>query len=526
MNKKSHATRLSPLNSKTTDRADKSYSSLSLATLTKLAFAIGGLGLVSLSYQAVSSETVQERLPMFETLRLIPESTPVDSGTIAYEFINDDEIIVIPAVAKLDMEHQNNNSDKEGHSKDVELKDEKKTSKAVSAEKKKETTNNSTPKTTKKSDSNKTTATINDGDTFPTIAVKYGLTINDAYNIAANKKAKKILDRLYKDTQLNFVTKDEKNNKSFVSLQFRLNTSKQMKVTRNTSGKGFNFKEISDPMERRVLTAQGRVNSSLYVDATEAGLPDRMVMTLVEMFQWEIDFSREVRKGDEFKMVYEAYFRDNKLQEYGNIIAAEYINNDKTYNGYYFTPKGKSPGYYTAKGTNLSKAFLRNPVDVVRITSRFNLKRKHPVLHKIRAHKGVDYGAKTGTPIRATSRGVISHLGRKGGYGRTVVIKHGTKYTTLYAHMSRYGKGLKKGMKVKRGQVIGYVGSSGLATGPHLHYEFRSSGKHVDPLKIKSIRGDALNKADKRKFTALITPLMKNLASLKIPDDIQVAEKP
>jgi murein DD-endopeptidase MepM/ murein hydrolase activator NlpD len=160
----------------------------------------------------------------------------------------------------------------------------------------------------------------------------------------------------------------------------------------------------------------------------------------------------------------------------------------------------------------LRKAFLRSPVDFARISSHFNLKRRHPILHTIRAHKGVDYAARTGTPIKATGDGKVIHAGRKGGYGRTVILQHGQKYTTLYAHLHRYAKGIKAGKRVEQGQIIGYVGSSGLATGPHLHYEFRTNGVHVNPLTVKIKQSDPIDQRFKADFHTHAQTMLAQLA--------------
>ncbi|HIF54995.1 MAG TPA: peptidase M23, partial [Methylococcaceae bacterium] len=238
----------------------------------------------------------------------------------------------------------------------------------------------------------------------------------------------------------------------------------------------FNVELISKPIETRIASTQAIINASLFLDGQAAGLSDKLIMQLADIFAWDIDFALSLRKGDMFTVVYEKIFVENKEIDSGNILSAEFINRGHTYTAVRFEDKDGTADYFTPEGKSMRKAFLRTPVDFARISSRFNLKRKHPVLNRIRAHKGVDYAARSGTPIKTTGDGKIIYRGRKGGYGRVVIVQHGQKYSSLYAHMSRYKKGQKVGSHVKQGQIIGYVGKSGLATGAHLHYEFRING--------------------------------------------------
>ncbi len=238
--------------------------------------------------------------------------------------------------------------------------------------------------------------------------------------------------------------------------------------------------------EKRIVFRSGTIHSSLFKAANQAGISDKIIMEMTDLFAWEVDFIMDIRKGDNFKVFYEEEWLDGEKIGEGKIIAAEFTNRGKTHSAAFFEDKvANISGYYTKDGTSLKKAFLRSPVNFARISSHFNLKRKHPILHKIRAHKGVDYAAGRGTPIKATGQGTVIFKGNKGGYGKTVILKHGNKYTTLYAHLHKFHYKLRKGGKVTQGQIIGYVGSSGLATGPHLHYEFRVNNIHKNPLTVK-----------------------------------------
>ena len=242
--------------------------------------------------------------------------------------------------------------------------------------------------------------------------------------------------------------------------------------------------------------AQGVINDSLYLAGQDAGLSNKLIMQVRDIYGWDIDYRLDIRKGDSFRIIYEETLKDGEKVATGNILAAEFNNKGRRIRSVRYARTGGQADYFTEDGASMRKAFTRNPLDFGRISSHFNPRRKHPVLNKIRAHKGVDYAAATGTPIKVTGDGKVQFIGSKGGYGKTVIVKHGEKYSTLYAHMSRFRKGLKRGHPVKQGQIIGYVGKSGLATGPHLHYEFRMDGVHRNPVTVPLPRADSISAAE------------------------------
>jgi len=257
------------------------------------------------------------------------------------------------------------------------------------------------------------------------------------------------------------------------------------------------------------------IEQSLYLASQQAEISDNITMQLAEIFAWEIDFIQDIRAGDRFSLTYEEKYLDgNKIGE-GRVLAASFINRGNEYFAVLYTDSKGRSNYYNKKGVSLKKAFTRYPVDFTRISSRFSRARKHPILHRIRAHNGVDYAAPYGTPVKATSDGKIILAGKKGGYGNTVVIKHRIKYTTLYAHLKHFARGIRSGKKVKQGQIIGYVGSSGLATGPHLHYEFRVHNVHRDPLKVKLPHALPIASSDKSRFKKHSTKMLTQLAVFK-----------
>jgi len=268
-------------------------------------------------------------------------------------------------------------------------------------------------------------------------------------------------------------------------------------------------------IETRQAHASGVIESSLFLAAQEAGISQNVIMELAGIFGWDIDFALDIRKGDSFTVLYEEHFKNGEKISDGEILAAEFVNDGETYRAVRYTnPQNNVTEYFTPDGKSMRKAFLRSPVDFARISSKFTLARYHPVLHKFRAHKGVDYAAKRGTPIRAAGDGKIIFKGKKGGYGNVLIVQHGTKYTTLYAHLNSYNKKIRNGSKVKQGQTIAYVGSSGLATGPHLHYEFRVNGVHRNPLTVKLPESKPVPKRYLADFELTTTPVFAQLDAL------------
>ena len=269
---------------------------------------------------------------------------------------------------------------------------------------------------------------------------------------------------------------------------------------------------LSRTAQKRKQHISGSINSSLFVDAKNAGMNAPLIMDLVSIFGWDIDFALDLRKGDTFSLIYEEHFLDGLKIKDGAILAASFTNQGKTYQAIRYTDPAGNSNYYTPKGLSMRKAFLRTPVDFRRISSRFG-KRKHPVLNRMRLHKGVDYSASRGTPVKASGDGKIIFRGRKGGYGKAIIIRHGGRYTTLYAHLHNYRRGLYNGKFVKQGQVIGYVGSTGRATGPHLHYEFRVNGSHRNPLTVKLPNAAPIKKKYKIFFNEHASNLLAQLNS-------------
>lgn len=340
--------------------------------------------------------------------------------------------------------------------------------------------------------------TVKSGDNLSLIFPRVGLSARDVYNVAQLGKDIKPLLNLKPGQTLRFDLKQQQDSTSLQKLQLILSPIKTLEVT--STQDGFNVDTINKEYDIQQVVTSGTIKSSLFGAGIDAGLSNNLIMQLAHIFGWDIDFALDLREGDQFKLIYTENYLDDKKVSDGVIQAAEFTNHGKTYKAIRYTDGAGDSHYFAPNGDSMRKAFSRTPVQFTRISSRFSLGRKHPILNKIRAHKGVDYAAPKGTPIMATGDGKITFLGRKGGYGRVIIISHAGKYSTLYGHMSKFRRGLKRGKRVKQGDVIGYVGMSGLATGPHLHYEFRVNGVHRNPLTVKLPKADALPKKYRSDF--------------------------
>ena len=312
-----------------------------------------------------------------------------------------------------------------------------------------------------------------------------------------------------------------KSGDDLLELRYELDDLRTLHVER--VGDKFEANTLTADLARSTRTITGTIDSSLFIAGQKAGLPVRMVMELAELFRYDIDFALDLRDGDRFTVVMEELYKDGVKLRDGDMLAAEFVNQGKVHRAVRFKDGEGRSAFYTPEGQSLRKAFFRTPLDVVRVSSPFNLRRRHPILNTIRAHKGVDYAASSGTPIKATGDGKVAFIGNKSGYGRVVILQHGQQYETLYAHMSRFRAGMRAGSKVKQGQVIGYVGASGLATAPHLHYEFRVNGIHKNPVNIVMPRANPIARGQLPKFQSQIVPLIAQIESARAP---RVAQAP
>jgi murein DD-endopeptidase MepM/ murein hydrolase activator NlpD len=352
-------------------------------------------------------------------------------------------------------------------------------------------------------------------DTLDQIFRRLELSLQDLANIRALDAARHALDRLRPDDLLTIVTRGNE----LVRLTRPLSPSQTLHVERNDTDQ-FVASVEEVPLQKIVVTASGTIESSLFPAASRAGLRDSMTDALADMFGWDIDFFRDLRTGDTFTVVYEQFQRDGVAVKDGDILAAEFVNDGRRFRAVQYRNSAGKAEFYTPEGTSMRKAFLKTPVQFSRISSVFNPRRKHPVLNTIRAHKGVDYAAATGTAVRAAGSGRVQFRGVKGGYGNVVEVAHAGKVVTRYGHLSRFASGAVAGSKVEQGEIIGYVGSTGLATGPHLHFEYIKNGVNLDPQ--KAIRagepGLPVPAAERPAFDQQTAPLLAQLgAHMAVP---------
>jgi murein DD-endopeptidase MepM/ murein hydrolase activator NlpD len=338
------------------------------------------------------------------------------------------------------------------------------------------------------------------GDSLDVLFRRNGLSLADLAAMADLPEAGEHLRRLKPGDEIRISHADGR----VLSLSRELNEVDVLSITKNDSG--FAAATEQRDIDYRTVGAHGVIETSLFEAGTAAGMTDAVTMDMAYIFQWDVDFIQDVRVGDSFTVIYEERWRDGVKLRGGDIIAAEFVNQGKAYRAArYLDPSGRSD-YYTPEGRSVRRAFIRAPVEFTRISSNFNPRRRHPVLNTIRAHRGVDYAAPTGTPVIAAGDGKVTFRGVEGGYGNAVILQHGGNITTLYGHLSRFGR-QRVGTRVNQGDVIGYVGQSGLATGPHLHYEYRVGGTHKNPRTVELPAADPVAAEYRDDFTAATPPL-------------------
>lgn len=323
--------------------------------------------------------------------------------------------------------------------------------------------------------------TVRRGDFLAALLARHGIPQATALQVAKASKPVFDLARMMRPNKKIRLAMDKDGR--LMGLAYAMDSDTLLWVTRHDETRFIPHIQ-KKALETRLKRVTGTIQAdgSLFLAGQNAGISQNMVVTLVQLLEWDVDFARDIRAGDQFKVVHEVKYHEGQLERDGEIIAAEFTNQGRHIRVIRYTdPSGKT-GYYDAKGRNVRKMFIRAPVDFTRVSSLFSRHRKHPIYGYTRAHKGVDYAAPRGTPVRAAGEGRIAFIGKKGGYGKLIQIRHDTTYTTAYAHLKRFSHGLKVGSRVKQGQVIGQVGTTGASTGPHLHYEVHVNGRQVNPL--------------------------------------------
>lgn len=301
-------------------------------------------------------------------------------------------------------------------------------------------------------------------------------------------------------------------------LSLRYLTADGTELVLDRGREGFSFTAEQPVTVTQLQMAAGEIESSLFAAIDRAGLSDALAVQLADIFSSEVDFHRDLRPGDRFALIYEAVYANGERLHAGRILAAQFVNAGARHRALYFVDSQGRGGYYAPDGENVRRAFLRSPLEISRISSGFSFARLHPVLNVWRAHKGVDYSAPVGTKVRVTADGVIDFAGRRGGYGKVVVVKHRNGYSTLYAHLSGFARGIERGTKVAQGDVIGFVGMTGMATGPHLHYEFLVNGTHKNPLSQAIPAGTPITAETRPAFLRATQPLLGRLELIQDMD--------
>lgn len=353
------------------------------------------------------------------------------------------------------------------------------------------------------------------GDTLGRMFQRNGLSVTEAMTLA-ELDGDGAFNRLQVGERLRLLPSPDG---QLLALELDLAPDRTLRIDRGPDG--FAVTHLDRDLEERHRYLKGTVRTSLSQAAADAGLPNRQLMQLVEVFGWDVDFALDLQPGDRFTAIISERFWEGEKVADGELLAAEFVNNGRVLRAIRFQDTDGTAEYFTPEGYGLRRAFLRTPVKYARISSGFSERRYHPVLGRWRAHRGVDYAAPTGTPVMVTADGRVSRVTRERGYGNFVVVEHGGRYSTLYGHLSRFRDGLRVGDRVRQGQVIGYVGQTGLATGPHLHYEFRVNGVHKDPLTVELPKSEPIGAELREAFAAHARKWAARLDSLA--DDRPVA---
>lgn len=345
-------------------------------------------------------------------------------------------------------------------------------------------------------------------DTVATLLARLGIQDREAFEFIRQDQDAQTISRQLRPGKIVSATTGETG--ELHSLYFPLNGKDAMLII-NRLGGGFAVSEQAMKYDTHTAIKSGDIHSSLFAATDAAGIPDGIATQLAEIFGADIDFHRDLRKGDRFSLVYETLNFRGQVVRSGRILAAEFTTNQKSHRAFWFQGEDGKGGYYTADGKSLRKAFLRSPLEFSRVTSGFTSARFHPILKTWRAHKGVDYGAPIGTRIRAVADGTVDFAGRQVGYGNLIVLKHQGTYSTAYGHLSGFAGGIKRGARINQGDTIGFVGQTGLASGPHLHYEFRVNSQQVNPLTLTLPTALPLDTVQIGRFKAHSTPLQAQL---------------
>lgn len=347
-------------------------------------------------------------------------------------------------------------------------------------------------------------------DTLQSVLARLNIRNRDALEfIRSDSVASEIARSIIPGRQVKSETDADGN---LFHFEYQISADQFLTITKTADG--YEAHQDERVLEIRPVLKSAKINSSLFGATDAANIPDHIAIQLADIFESEINFHTDLRRGDRFNVIYEGSYDQGELIKSGEVLAAEFVNNGKVYRAVGFRDSNNQMQYYTPEGKSIHKSFLRSPLEFSRVSSGFSVARFHPVLQRMRAHKGVDFAAPTGTRIKASADAVVDFVGTKGGYGNVIILKHDNGISTVYGHLSRFAPELRRGSKVTQGQMIGFVGMSGVATGPHLHYEFLINGKHQDPMKVALPKNNTIQGGNKAQFETISNQMMAQLRLL------------
>lgn len=347
-------------------------------------------------------------------------------------------------------------------------------------------------------------------DTLQSVLTRLNIRNRDALEfIRSDSVASEIARSIIPGRQVKSETDTDGN---LFHFEYQISADQFLTITKTADG--YEAHQDERILEIRPVLKSAKINSSLFGATDSANIPDHIAIQLADIFESEINFHTDLRRGDRFNVIYEGSYDQGELIKSGEVLAAEFVNNGKVYRAVGFRDSNNQMQYYTPEGKSIHKSFLRSPLEFSRVSSGFSVARFHPVLQRMRAHKGVDFAAPTGTRIKASADAVVDFVGTKGGYGNVIILKHDNGISTVYGHLSRFAPELRRGSKVTQGQMIGFVGMSGVATGPHLHYEFLINGKHQDPMKVALPKNNTIQGGNKAQFETISNQMMAQLRLL------------
>jgi murein DD-endopeptidase MepM/ murein hydrolase activator NlpD len=353
-------------------------------------------------------------------------------------------------------------------------------------------------------------AVVRRGDNLALIFKRLALDPSDLQAVLDTGPPGERLKRIYPGQELSFLTTQEQ---GLIGVKYVASALETLEFQRGPNG--FTAQQTVRQPERVTSYRHGVIDQSLFVATQQLGFNDEVALRLAQIFQWDIDFVLEIRKGDEFFLVFEEEYVDGKFIGFGRILAAEFVNQGDSYRAILYTDRHGDANYYTPDGQSMRKAFLRAPVEFTRISSNFSLRRFHPIHKRVMPHRGIDYAAPSGTPVLSAGDGRIVAASKSGPNGNFVVVQHGEEIQTKYLHLSRFARGIRSGQKVTQGQVIGYVGATGWATAPHLHYEFLVNGVHKNPRTVSLPKAEPIGSEEQARFVAQSKSLLALLDNYK-----------